>query len=176
VVLILTARTDLPIWIEPERRRRWVLHTVRLLCTGTNSFAAQKFHELTLAYELLLDPIRRTALDDKLKVKAARKQRYAAYDAKRKTMMDELDNREREFKKTKVAEAQEKSARANEEERIKEDGRRMMREKAAEKLKTFAPPSPKERPDVKGKAKEVVAPSGKFRFRAQPFDNVFGFS
>jgi DnaJ homolog subfamily C member 17 len=104
-------------------------------------------------------------LNDKIRVQEARKQRYAAYDAKRKTMMEELDKSERDFKKAKTNEAQEKAARAIEEERIKEENRRLMRERIAEKLRAAMPPSPpRQSPDVKGKAKDDAPPGG-FYFR-----------
>ncbi|KAJ7180498.1 DnaJ-domain-containing protein [Mycena filopes] len=57
--------------------------------------AARKFHVLTQSYELLLDPLRRLALDAKLRVKAARNERFKSYDNKRKNMVTELEERER---------------------------------------------------------------------------------
>ena len=67
---------------------------------------ARKFHELNQAYELLLHPLRRMALDAKMRVKEARKARFAAYDNKRKNLVEELEEREREFKKAKVDKAE----------------------------------------------------------------------
>ena len=61
-----------------------------------------KFHALNQAYELLLDPLRRLALDAKQRLKEARKVRYAQYDAKRKNMLDDLEERERAFKKSRM--------------------------------------------------------------------------
>lgn len=90
---------------------------------------AQKFHELNTAYELLLDPTRRTALDTKLKAQQAKKLRFASYDNKRKVMMEELEKSEREFKKSRLDAHHEAQRRQQEEEMIKEEGRRLMREK-----------------------------------------------
>lgn len=90
---------------------------------------AQKFHELNSAYELLLDPTRRTALDTKLKAQQAKKLRFASYDNKRKVMMEELEKSEREFKKSRLDAHREAQRRQEEEEMIKEEGRRLMREK-----------------------------------------------
>ncbi len=119
--------------------------------------AAQKFHELNAAYELLLDPIRRTALDLKFKALQAKKIRYAAYDTKRKAMMDELEKSEREFKKSKTKERTEKNTRAQEEARIKEEGRHLMKERQ-DKINAQNQPR---YTDLKGKAKEGTGPAGK---------------
>ncbi|KZT19941.1 DnaJ-domain-containing protein [Neolentinus lepideus HHB14362 ss-1] len=91
--------------------------------------AAKKFHELTQAYELLLDPLRRMAIDAKLRLKAARKERYAAYDSKRKAMVEDLEERERAFKKARVEKEQEEIQRWRENERIMDEGRRMREER-----------------------------------------------
>ena len=88
---------------------------------------ARKFHELNQAYELLLDPLRRMALDAKMRVKEARKARFAAYDNKRKNLVEELEEREREFKKAKVDKAEKQKQVWRENERIMEEGR-LMRE------------------------------------------------
>ncbi|KAF8645670.1 hypothetical protein AX16_007653 [Volvariella volvacea WC 439] len=97
-----------------------------------NPDAARKFHELNQAYELLLDPLRRLALDAKLRAKKARAERFAKYDAKRKNLLDELEERERAFKKARVDKAKEEAAQRQATEQIKEEGRRMRegREKA----------------------------------------------
>ena len=68
---------------------------------------ARKFHELNQAYELLLDPLRRMALDAKLRVKQARAERFKSYDNKRKNMLNELEERERAFKKRRMDKAKE---------------------------------------------------------------------
>ncbi|KLO13725.1 DnaJ-domain-containing protein [Schizopora paradoxa] len=97
-----------------------------------NPEAAQKFHELNQAYELLLDPLRRLALTSQIKAKEARKARFAKYDAKRKNLQEELEERERAFKKQKLDKASEDRKREMENERIKEQGRRLREEKEAE--------------------------------------------
>ncbi|KAF8714226.1 hypothetical protein AX14_012867 [Amanita brunnescens Koide BX004] len=95
---------------------------------------ARKFHELTQAYELLLDPLRRLALDAKLRLKQARTERYKAYDSKRKNLLDELEERERAFKKAKVDKQKEEAVRHQENERIMEEGKKL-REQRAQELK-----------------------------------------
>jgi len=93
---------------------------------------ARKFHELTQAYELLLDPLRRLALDAKIRIKEARKERFSAYDAKRKGLVDELEERERAFKKSRVDKQKEEVERWRETEKIKEEGKRLREEREKE--------------------------------------------
>ena len=93
---------------------------------------ARLFHELTQAYELLLDPLRRMALDAKLRIQEARKQRYANFDKKRKAMLEELEEAERADREAKSAEATKKQKYAQEAEQIRDAGRRMVEERQAE--------------------------------------------
>lgn len=94
--------------------------------------AARKFHELNQAYELLLDPLRRLALDAKLRIKQARTERYKSYDNKRKNMVEELEAREQAFKKARVDKQKEEVERWQDTERIKEEGRRLREDKERE--------------------------------------------
>lgn len=105
---------------------------------------ARKFHELNQAYELLLDPLRRLALDAKLRVKQARAERFKAYDNKRKNLVEELEERERAFKKAKVEKAKEESARWEQAEKIKDEGRRLREEKQKQLEKELEARKPKE--------------------------------
>ncbi|TFY70321.1 hypothetical protein EVG20_g2685 [Dentipellis fragilis] len=111
------------------RQRSLKLHPDR---NRNDPDAGRKFHELNQAYELLLDPLRRLALDAKQRLKEARKTRFASYDAKRKNMVEELEERERAFKKAKVEKAQEERARERETEQIREEGRRLREEREKE--------------------------------------------
>ena len=93
---------------------------------------ARKFHELNQAYELLLDPLRRLALDAKVRLKEARKARFASYDTKRKGLVEELEARERAFKKARVEKQAEERARWMENERIMEEGRKLREDREKE--------------------------------------------
>lgn len=97
-----------------------------------SSYIARLFHELTQAYELLLDPLRRMALDAKLRIQEARKQRYANFDKKRKAMLEELEEAERADREAKSAEATKKQRYAQEAEQIRDAGRRMVEERQAD--------------------------------------------
>lgn len=93
---------------------------------------ARLFHELTQAHELLLDPLRRMALDAKLRIQEARKQRYANFDKKRKNLLEELEEGERAAKEAKSAETKKKQRYAQEAEQIRDAGKRMVEERQAE--------------------------------------------
>lgn len=93
---------------------------------------ARLFHELTQAHELLLDPLRRMALDAKLRIQEARKQRYANFDKKRKAFVDDLEEAERAHREAKSAEAKKKQKYAQEAEQIRDAGRRMVEKRQAE--------------------------------------------
>jgi len=96
------------------------------------SYLARKFHELNQAYEALLDPLRRLALNAKLRLKQARLERYKTYDNKRKAMLDELEAAEQANKKARVEKQKEEVRRWQQTEQIKEEGRRMKEEKERE--------------------------------------------
>lgn len=100
-----------------------------------NPEAATKFHELNQAYELLLDGTKRAALDASRKIKHARAERFAAYDTKRRGLQDELEERERAFKKARVDKAKAEQAQQEEIERLGEEGRRRRKEKEEEMLR-----------------------------------------
>ncbi|KAF8074875.1 DnaJ domain-containing protein [Lyophyllum atratum] len=111
------------------RQRSLKVHPDR---NPNNPDAARKFHELNQAYELLLDPLRRLALDAKLRLKQARAERFKSYDNKRKNMVEELEAREREFKKARVEKQQAEVKQWQETEQIKDQGRRLREERERE--------------------------------------------
>lgn len=142
---------------------------------------ARKFHELTQAYELLLDPLRRLALDAKLRLKQARTERYKAYDSKRKNLLDELEERERAFKKAKVDKQKEEAVRHQENERIMEEGKKL-REQRAQELKrkqaeaeaTASAAQDEEEPPALGGCPTFyrMPPSRMFMLRTDPLDTT----
>lgn len=99
------------------------------LCDSTTSNAAAKFHELKLAQELLIDPLRRADLDASLRKQRAHKEKYAKFDAKRKAMQDDLEEREREFKRAKMETVKEQRERVEKEAYIRDQGRRIREER-----------------------------------------------
>lgn len=87
--------------------------------------AAALFHELSIAADILSDPTQRASFDAVLTARNARKARFAALDNKRKALAEDLEAREREFKKQKAGEATEATRKKQELERLKEEGRRL---------------------------------------------------
>ena len=79
----------------------------------------------------MLDPLRRKELDRDLRSKEAIKARRANYDAKRKGMAEELEERERNAKKARVENETERE-RQHENERIMEEGRRLREQRDRE--------------------------------------------
>ena len=80
----------------------------------------------------MLDPLRRLALDAKLRAAEARKKRTEKYDSKRKHLIQELEERERAFKKSRLERDAAEQARERETERIKGEGRRLREEREKE--------------------------------------------
>ncbi|KAH9478676.1 Pre-mRNA-splicing factor cwf23 [Psilocybe cubensis] len=136
------------------RQRSLKVHPDR---NPNNPDAARKFHELNQAYELLLDPLRRLALDAKLRVKLARKERFKAYDNKRKNLVEELEERERAFKKSRMDKQKEEVETWHETERIKEEGKRLREQKEQELRNRMQPPSFNE--SVKSDDEEEAPPA-----------------
>ena len=71
-------------------------------------------------------------MDAKLRLKDARKARFAQFDAKRKGLVEELEERERVFKKARTETEAQKNERFRENERIMEEGRRLREEREQE--------------------------------------------
>ena len=72
------------------------------------------------------------ALDAKQRLKEAQQRRYAAANDKRKHMLDELEQREREFKKVKVEQQKKQQEIYRENETLMEQGRRLREQKEKE--------------------------------------------
>ena len=79
---------------------------------------------------MLLDPLRRLALDAQIRLTAAKKARFASYDSKRKALVTELEERERAFKKSRLEEEKEKGREGGAGRRMKEERERRLEELA----------------------------------------------
>ncbi|KAF9323340.1 DnaJ (Hsp40), sub C, member 17, partial [Linnemannia elongata] len=97
--------------------------------------AAKVFHELSQAYDLLLDPAARAAFDNLLNVKVQAKERSDKYDSVRRKMKEDLENRENTFKKQQQDEKAAALRMHYEMERLKKENIKKREEREAELLK-----------------------------------------
>lgn len=100
---------------------------------------------MTEAFELLKDSSKRQALDVSIRAKLARKERYSAQDSKRKALIDELEEKERIFKRRRSEQTREQHAQTKDLDRIKAENR-ILREgrDQSHKLTSVTIPSPSE--------------------------------
>ncbi|WWD21652.1 hypothetical protein CI109_106138 [Kwoniella shandongensis] len=89
--------------------------------------AAILFRQISLSLEILIDPSKRSYVDNKLESDRRKREQYAASGAKRKAMIDALTAREDEAKKAKVDQVKRRQQQA-EEEAIKDAGRKILEE------------------------------------------------
>eukprot|EP01116_Phalansterium_solitarium_P004830 TRINITY_DN15_c1_g1_i1.p1 TRINITY_DN15_c1_g1~~TRINITY_DN15_c1_g1_i1.p1 ORF type:complete len:473 (+),score=109.05 TRINITY_DN15_c1_g1_i1:68-1420(+) len=84
--------------------------------------AAANFQKLQKAYSILSDAKAREAFDSVLRAKQAKRKRDEKLDAGRRSMRNDLEDRERAFKKQKEEEAQAKARLQQEIERLRKEG------------------------------------------------------
>jgi DnaJ family protein C protein 17 len=72
------------------------------------------------------------AIDAKIRIQNARKERFAGSDAKRRRMLEDLEERERVLKKARMERREEEVKRWADVERVKDEGKKMMEEKEKE--------------------------------------------
>ncbi|KAF8328108.1 DnaJ domain-containing protein [Cantharellus anzutake] len=123
--------------------------------------AGQKFHELTTAYELLQDPVKRQALDESLRISKSRRARLASHDSKRKILQEELEAGERAAKKFRAGDVERAAAASEKLAKAKEESKRLLEERM-KKLQSHAPQS---RADSRSSATEPVATDTPLRIR-----------
>jgi DnaJ family protein C protein 17 len=93
--------------------------------------ASARFHEMQLAYEILMDPAARLAAVERNKTEVAKKERRGAYDGKRKEMAEELERREEEERMKRYKGVQDEQKRRATLEKLREEGRKLREEKEA---------------------------------------------
>lgn len=86
---------------------------------------ATLFHELTVAHEVLSDPIKRDSYDKEFKARAARAERFKALDSKRKNLAEDLVAREEAYKKARREGLDQDKREQAELNRLREEGERL---------------------------------------------------
>ncbi|KAG0199540.1 hypothetical protein BGX28_007236 [Mortierella sp. GBA30] len=97
--------------------------------------AAKIFHELSQAYDLLLDPAARAAFDNLLNVKVQARERADKYDSARRKMKEDLESRENAFRKQQQDEKAAALRMHYEMERLKKENIKKREEREAELLR-----------------------------------------
>lgn len=92
-------------------------------------FTASLFHELSIAHEILSDPIKRESYDKIFKARQARAERFKALNSRRKGLADDLEAREKAYNNAKREERDELRREKAELERLKQEGERLRKAK-----------------------------------------------
>ncbi|ORY02600.1 DnaJ-domain-containing protein [Basidiobolus meristosporus CBS 931.73] len=99
-----------------------------------NPDAAHKFHELSVALDLLTDAQKKLEYDTKLKAKIANRKKHQALNARRRKFKEELEELENESKKQKQEEQEEKIRQQTELENLRTEDYRRRREREEKEL------------------------------------------
>ncbi|KAF9994672.1 DnaJ (Hsp40), sub C, member 17, partial [Modicella reniformis] len=97
--------------------------------------AAKIFHDLSQAYDVLLDAAARAAFDNLLNIKVQAKERVDKYDSTRRKMKEDLENRENAFKRQQQAVKEAALKMQFEMERLKQENIKKRAEREAELLR-----------------------------------------
>lgn len=129
--------------------------------------AGEKFHQLTIAYEVLYDPETKALYDAKYAARAQAERKREELSGKRKRDVEELEKREGVFKRRREGEVHEEERREREFRRLAEEGmrrRKMMEEERWRREREVAESADKtengEAAGVAGVVHEQPAPVG----------------
>ncbi|KAH9488208.1 DnaJ (Hsp40), sub C, member 17 [Bulinus truncatus] len=139
-----------------------------------NPKAAELFHELSQALEILTDPAARAAYDKCLKAKKAVEERNQILDSKRKKFKEDLETRERAFKNTEVVSDLEAEKKLKAEiERLRKEGSSLL-EKEQQHLKKELKKTNCPENGVADKRPTDSPPRIKFKWKVQKGDKSNG--
>ncbi|KAF9204771.1 DnaJ (Hsp40), sub C, member 17 [Haplosporangium sp. Z 27] len=127
--------------------------------------AAKIFHDLSQAYDLLLDAGARAAFDNLLNIKVKAQERANNFDLGRRKMKEDLENRENAFKKQMQDQRNAELRMKQEYERVKNDNLKKQAEKDAERLRQA-----ERLADAAAEAK-LAARDGKYMILENTFDH-----
>ncbi|WFD42508.1 hypothetical protein MPSI1_001153 [Malassezia psittaci] len=106
------------------RKRSLQLHPDKVRDVDAD-VAAEKFNQLTVAYEQLLNPSTRADLAQKLEQERARRERHAEFDTRRRQMAADLEAREQQDRMLKAQQAKYARDRQQRIATLREEGRAM---------------------------------------------------
>ena len=89
----------------------------------------EKFHLLAIARDVLLDPEAKAAYDKARAARRAKEAQQSLFEGKRKQMKEDLENREKGFKRKRGEEIDAEEKLEREIRRLAEDGKRRRRER-----------------------------------------------
>jgi DnaJ family protein C protein 17 len=123
--------------------------------------AAEKFHLLTVAYDIISDPACRAAYDNARAARLAKKRRSEAFDMHRRKMQEDLENREGKAKRARVDGEDEEAAFRAQLAKLQEEGARL-RHKREEALRAAAKEQEEQKQEAVTKNRNIKAAASRF--------------
>lgn len=122
--------------------------------------AADKFHLLTVAYDVISDPATRAAYDNARTARLAKKRRSEAFDMHRRKMQEDLEGREGKAKRFKTDADNEEEKFKAQLAKLQEEGA-LLRHKREEALRTAAKEAEEQQQDV-SKNRDIKSAASRF--------------
>ena len=125
--------------------------------------AAERFHLLTVAYDVISDPITRNAYDNARAARLAKKRRTEAFDMHRRQMQADLESRENNAKRARVDMDDEEGRFRAQLAKLQEEGEKL-RHKREEALRTAARETEQQQQQQQEEVEEGKPNKGDSRF------------
>jgi len=122
--------------------------------------AAEKFHMLTVAYDVISDPATRAAYDNARAARLAKKRRNEAFDMQRRKMQEDLEDREGKAKRFKTDTDSEEERFRAQLAKLQEEGA-LLRHRREEALRTAAKEAEEQQQDM-SKGRDIKSATSRF--------------